>query len=119
MIVKADSIHPINFGGLSIRDYTAKLESSSSFAVITVPPKGSHPEAWSKRSDKYYYVASGSVEFTIQAEVSVLSSGDFCLIPRGQHFSYRNTTGTPSILHHVHTPSFDLDSEVFGEKPKA
>lgn len=115
MIVKADSVDPIDFGGLRILDYTSKLDNSSSFAVITVPPGAGHPEAWSERSDKYYYVAGGSVDFTLSGKPHMLSAGDFCIIPQGQRFSYQNT-GTKEVqLYLIHTPSFDLDSEVFEE----
>ena len=38
MIVRLDSVSPIDFGGLRILDYTADGQTTSSFAVITVPP---------------------------------------------------------------------------------
>jgi mannose-6-phosphate isomerase-like protein (cupin superfamily) len=113
MVVKRDSVDPIDFSGLSILDYTAGLDTGSSFAVITVPSCTSHAEAWSKRSDKYYYVAAGDVEFTLDGKIQVLSTGDFCVVLRGKHFSYRNPGPHEAKLHLVHTPSFDPDSEVF------
>jgi mannose-6-phosphate isomerase-like protein (cupin superfamily) len=113
MIVKRDSVDPIDFAGLRILDYTSEMDTGSSFAVITVPPRTSHAEAWSRRSDKYYYVAAGEVEFTLDGKLQVLSTGDFCVVLRGQHFSYRNLGPHEAQLHLVHTPGFDLDSEVF------
>lgn len=113
MIVTPDAVPPIDFGGLGIRDYTAGLETTSSFAVITVPPGIAHAESWSRRSDKYYYVVAGSVEFADSGQTHVLRAGDFCLISQGELFSYRNTSDTAATLCLFHTPSFDLDSEVF------
>ena len=116
MIVRRGSVEPFDFQGLEIRDYTAGLETSSSFGVITVPPGAIHAESWSRRSDKTYYVVAGSVEFTLEGEPYQLSQGDMCIIVKGDHFSYRNLGPNEARLHIVHTPSFDLDSEVFVER---
>ncbi len=113
MVITGDSVPPIDFGGLGIRDYTADLGTSSSFAVITVPPGTAHADSWSRRSDKYYYVATGTIEFTDSGQTHVLSAGDFCLVSQGERFSYRNRSEGAATLCLVHTPSFDLDSEVF------
>ncbi len=113
MVVTRDSVPPIDFDGLGIRDYTAGLETSSSFAVITVPPGVAHADSWSRRSDKYYYVVTGTIEFTDSGQTHVLSAGDFCLVSQGGRFSYRNQSESPASLCLFHTPSFDLDSEVF------
>ena len=115
MIVRHDLVEPFDFQGLEIRDYTAALETSSSFGVIAVPPLASHAEAWSKRSDKIYYVVTGSIEFTLDGKLNTLSEGDLCIVAKGKHFSYRNPGPDEARLHIVHTPSFDLDSEVFVE----
>ena len=116
MIVKHDTVDPIDFDGLRILDYTSELETASSFAVIRVPPGVGHAEAWSKRSDKYYYVADGAIEFTLAGEVHTLTAGDFCVVPQGQRFSYRNNETVEAQLHLMHTPGFDVDSEVFVEE---
>ncbi len=113
MIVKKDEITPIDFGGLSILDYTAGREEKSSFAVIAVPHGVSHQQSWSKRSDKYYYVVEGAVDFTIDGAPSTLSAGDFCIVKKGAMFAYGNTSGRPALLILVHTPCFKLDEEVF------
>jgi mannose-6-phosphate isomerase-like protein (cupin superfamily) len=113
MIIREAAVTPFDFEGLAIRDYTAGHLTSSSFAVITAPPGAVHAEAWSRRSDKYYYVATGTVEFLSSGELHALSSGDFCLVARGEHFSYRNVSEAPATLLLFHTPSFDADSEVF------
>jgi mannose-6-phosphate isomerase-like protein (cupin superfamily) len=116
MIVKQRSVDPIDFDGLQILDYTSKMDSRSSFAVITVPPGTAHAESWSKRSDKYYYVVSGRLDFTLDGQSQVLSAGDFCVVPQGRHFSYLNRELKEAKICLVHTPCFDLNSEVFMEK---
>jgi mannose-6-phosphate isomerase-like protein (cupin superfamily) len=74
-------IQSFDFGGLKIFDYTADLlNSNSSFAIIDVPGRCSHKTAYSNRSDKYYYVVSGEVCFTIEGSEHVFNEGDFCLI---------------------------------------
>jgi mannose-6-phosphate isomerase-like protein (cupin superfamily) len=113
VIIRKVNVPPFDFDGLAIRDYTAEHQGSSSFAVISVPPGGVHQVAWSRRSDKYYYVVSGTLEFVDGGEPVILAAGDFCLVPQGEQFSYRNTSDSPAELCLFHTPSFDLDSEVF------
>ena len=115
MKIEKDSIIPFDFDGLQIVDYTAATNGLSSFAEITVFPGVSHRKAYSKRSDKYYYVVSGHVEFVVEDRVNNLAAGDVCVIPKGQRFLYRNTSEEKAKLVLVHTPSFDLESEVFEE----
>ncbi|GAI73179.1 unnamed protein product, partial [marine sediment metagenome] len=38
MIIRKDSLKPIDFSGLKIYDFTEGLELSSSFALIQIPP---------------------------------------------------------------------------------
>ncbi|HEY5467986.1 MAG TPA: cupin domain-containing protein [Coriobacteriia bacterium] len=118
MIIRRDSVSAFDFGGLGIQDYTAGLDSGSSFAVIAVSPGATHAEAWSRRSDKYYYVVSGTIEFTDSGETCALGAGDFCLARQGDRFSYRNTSGDAATILLFHTPSFDPDSEVFADSPE-
>ena len=113
MIVKHDSISPIDFEGLEIYDYTAGQKSRSSLAVIDVPPGARHPEAWSKRSDKYYYVVDGQIQFVLNGEKHTLQARDFVLVPQGQRFAYANETREHATLILVHTPNFDMACEVF------
>ncbi|MBZ5589460.1 MAG: cupin domain-containing protein [Acidobacteriia bacterium] len=113
MIIREKAVAPFEFEGLTIRDYTAGHETAASFAVITVPPGGVHAEAWSRRSDKYYYVLAGMIEFIDSGEVHTLSAGDFCLVAKGQHFSYRNPGEMRATLCLLHAPSFDAGSEEF------
>ena len=116
MIVRHNSVEAINFEGLQIYDYTAGGQTSSSLALIEIPPGIRHREAWSKRSDKYYYVVAGRILFSLNGEEYDLTSGDFCLVRQGQHFRYENRTEEPVTLLLVHTPSFDLDSEMFTDE---
>ena len=72
-----------------------------------------HRAAWSRRSDKYYYVISGAIEFVDSGQPQVLSAGDFCLVRQGEHFSYRSVSEKAARICLFHTPGFEFDSEVF------
>jgi mannose-6-phosphate isomerase-like protein (cupin superfamily) len=113
MVIRKSDVNAFAFDGLSIRDYTAKLNEQSSFAVIEVSPGVSHKWSWSKRSDKYYYVLDGEIEFSINDENVVLDKGDFCVIRKGDKFKYRNEAESPATLILVHTPRFVLEEEVY------
>ena len=115
MIVPRDSVETIEFSGLKIRDYTAGNDVGASFAVIEVPPMTNHPEAYSKRSDKFYYVQSGRILFTLDGNMRNLATGDLCLVHRGHHFSYESGTQDPATMILFHSPSFELEPEVFIE----
>lgn len=113
MIVRKNSLTPIDFNGLAIYDFTAGNQGSSSFAVIEVPAGARHPLAKSTKSDKYYYVVRGKVCFHLEGVEYDLSEGDLCLVKKEQAFSYRNDTGETARLVLVHTPAFDMEAEVF------
>ncbi len=113
MIVKHEQVEPIEFDGLRILDYTAGSEISSSIAETMVPIGVSHKLSWSNRSDKYYYVVQGKVSFTVNAETSTLSSGDVCIVPKGDRFRYKNMGSTEAKLILIHTPNFKLECEEF------
>jgi mannose-6-phosphate isomerase-like protein (cupin superfamily) len=115
MITRRDSLEPISFEGLNIYDHTANQATSSSLAVIEVPPGVRHRRAYSERSDKYYYVISGQIHFALDEAEYDLDAGDSCFLPRLQRFCYENTTPQPAVLLLFHTPSFELQSEVFEE----
>lgn len=113
MIVRKASLQPIDFDGLQITDYTGQYGLTSSLAAIEVPPGTSHPKAWSKRSDKYYLVADGEVQFDVDGRIEILTKGDFCYVKQGTPFAYRNISSDSATLVLAHTPPFDLSSEVF------
>ncbi len=113
MIIRHDAIDPLEFDNLKIFDYTAGQDNTSSFAEITVPVGVSHRLSWSNRSDKYYYLVRGNVSFTVNEESDNLCAGDFCMVPKGERFSYTNTGSGEAVLILVHTPSFRLECEGF------
>ncbi len=113
MIRRRGSLEPIDFEGLQIFDYTGSEQRSSSLAVIEVPAGAAHAEAWSTRSDKYYLVTRGVISFVLEGESFQLAEGDFCLVEQGQRFRYCNDGPEPASLLLVHTPSFQLEAEVF------
>lgn len=114
-LIYHDSVEPIDFDGLRIFDYTSGRPWSSSLAVIEVRPGARHKEAWSRRSDKYYLVTAGEIEFVIDGTQHAMAAWDFCFVRQGQRFSYVNGGSRPAMLVLFHTPGFDLDDEVFVE----
>jgi mannose-6-phosphate isomerase-like protein (cupin superfamily) len=115
MKISKDSVGQIDFEGLQIVDYTSGRDITSSLAEITVPPGVKHRKAYSDRSDKYYYIVSGHIQFNVDGELYYLHQGDVCVILKGQRFSYKNDSGESAKLILVHTPSFNLEFEVFEE----
>jgi mannose-6-phosphate isomerase-like protein (cupin superfamily) len=119
MKIERNSLEPIDFEGLEIRDYTAGADVSSSVAEIIVPEGARHRLAWSRRSDKYYFMLEGRLSFTVGVKALDLTVGDCCMVRKGERFSYRNPTGERAKVLLVHTPSFDLAAEVFEDDPGA
>ena len=111
MIVKGNTVEMTPFNGLEVFDYTAGVDVSASLAIINVPPDARHPEAYSTKSDKYYYVLEGQIRFGLDRKRFDLVSGDMCLIRREQRFWYENSGTTQARLLLVHTPGFDPQSE--------
>jgi mannose-6-phosphate isomerase-like protein (cupin superfamily) len=112
MLVRRNTMEPIHFGGLQIFDYTGESNLDSSVAMIEVPSGAAHDEAWSRRSDKYYLVVDGEILFSLDGDEFPLGPKDFCFVARGRRFAYRNDSTSPATLVLVHTPGFDLESEV-------
>ena len=113
MFIDHEAVPPLEFDGLRIADYTAGRDTSSSFAEITLPPGVRHKVSWSRRSDKFYYVVSGAIEFVLDEQTRRMSAGDVCVVPQGVRFSYSNASLTEAKLILVHTPHFKLECEVF------
>ena len=107
MFMMGQTVQTLEFCGLQIKDYTNSIECSSSLAIVTVPPQGGHPAAWSERSEKLYLIARGTVSFTIGDNAATLKEGDMCLVRRGEVFSYRNNAQDDAQLVLLHTPPFD------------
>ena len=116
MIKKHEEVEPIEFDGLRILDYTAGHGFSSSIAEVVVPVGSRHKLSWSNRSDKYYYVVQGKVSFIVNDETSILSSGDVCIVPKGDRFRYKNDGSIEAVLILVHTPDFKLECEEFEDE---
>jgi mannose-6-phosphate isomerase-like protein (cupin superfamily) len=112
VVIHGAALPVIDFGGLLIRDYTANVDLPSSVASIEVPAGARHPLAFSTKCDKYYAVVEGEIEFTLDGTANRLAAGDFCHVPRGTKFSYRNAALKPARLLLFHTPRFDLKAEV-------
>lgn len=117
MKISKASVVPIDFDGLKIFDYTADRNLSSSVAEIEVAPGIRHKRSWSRRSDKFYYIVSGCLQFTIGANTFDLEAGDTCVVKQGEPFHYANLTDEPCRTVLFHTPSFDLRFEVFEDQP--
>ena len=113
MIIRESEVEQFDFDGLKIQDYTATCDEKSSFAVISVYPRMRHKLSWSKRSDKYYYMIAGEIDFIVDGKAFVLSKGDLCIIKKGEKFKYQNTSKEIIKMILIHTPSFQLDQEVF------
>ena len=107
MFLKGQTAHALEFCGLQIKDYTSSIECRTSLAIVTVPPQGGHPAAYSERSEKLYLIAQGAVSFTIGDDVATLNEGDACLVRRGEKFFYQNHTQETACLVLLHTPAFD------------
>lgn len=115
MTIRRADVQPFDFDGIEIRDYTPDARGSSSFAEILVPAGATHARAWSRRSDKYYYVVRGDLRFVVDTKTFDLTTGDVCIVPQGVPFSYENRSNHEGLIILVHTPDFDLEQEVFEE----
>ena len=115
MKILRNQVAPFDFEGLEIRDYTSNQRVSSSLAEIIVPPGIKHRKAHSRRSDKYYYIVEGTLNFLIDNESCVLCAGDVCIIPQDVTFYYENASNNTAKLILIHTPDFVLEEEVFDE----
>ena len=115
MKIEHDSVVAFEFDGITIRDYTAGMDTSSSLARITVPAGARHKRALSRRSDKVYYAIDGRLDLTVGNRAVELTPGDACIIEKDTKFSYENTSGSTARLLLIHTPAFRLEDEVFDE----
>ncbi|MFX1511710.1 MAG: cupin domain-containing protein [Promethearchaeota archaeon] len=115
MIISKNEIPKIDFEGLRIFDYTAHLRSHSSIALIEVRPGIKHRTAYSKKSDKYYFVVSGELDIVFNGKKHRLRQFDFWFVEKECYFSYENSTSGTVILILFHDPRFDLEAEIFIE----
>jgi mannose-6-phosphate isomerase-like protein (cupin superfamily) len=113
MIIRENEVEQFDFDGLKITDYTARLDENSSFAIIAVLPQIGHKLSWSERSNKYYYILDGKINFIVNDKEYILSNGDLCVIKKGEKFKYKNDSNEIVKMILVHTPNFKLDQEIF------
>ena len=114
--VRRACVEPFAFGDLQIWDYRAGSELGSSIALVQVKPGAAHGQARSTRSEKYYYVLSGLVEFQVGRISYWVTQGDLLVIPRGEWFDYRNGGPEMATMILVHTPPFRLEDEQFARE---
>ena len=115
--IAPSTVEPFDFHGLEITDYTRHLLSAASVATITVAPGVTHPTTRSTRSDKLYYCLEGPMPFRVGDNDLILQTSDLLVIPKGEWFSYTNTSNQPTRVLLVHVPSFDLAAEEFQPSP--
>mgnify|MGYP005838678467 CR=1 FL=1 len=114
--IRRATVEPFAFGDLQIWDYKPECEQSASVALVQLKPGASHGRARSTRSDKYYYVLGGLVEFEVDEIVYWLAQGDMLIVPRGEWFDYRNGSAETASLLLVHIPPFRLEQEEFASE---
>ncbi len=115
--VRRAQVEPSAFGNLQIWDYKPGSELSASVALVQARPGAAHGRVRSGRSDKYYYVLNGLVEFEVGRISFWLTQGDLLCIPKGEWFDYRNSGSDVATLLLFHTPPYRLADEQFaGEK---
>lgn len=107
------TVEAFDFHGLRITDYTRRLMDSASVAEIRVAPGVTHPTTRSIRSDKFYYCLTGPISFVVGDKPIVLQTAELLVIPKGDWFSYTNTTRQETRLLLMHVPCFDLAAEEF------
>lgn len=116
--IRRTEVQPFAFGDLQIFDYRPGCETSASVALVQLKPGIAHGRTRSTRSDKYYYVLAGLVEFEVGEIIYWLSQGDLLIIPRGIWFDYRNSGPEPVTLLLIHTPPFRLEAEEFASEKR-
>jgi len=115
LCIRRSEAQPLASGDLQIWAYRSERQQGASIALVQAKPGAVHSRARSTRSDKYYYVLNGLVEFQVGQIAYWLTQGDLLIIPKGEWFSYRNSGPEMATLLLVHTPPFQLEAEEFAE----
>jgi len=113
MFIRAKELESTSFNKMKICDFTSEFESSSSFHSVHVPPGVVHGAAHSEKSDKYYYIVSGTLDFKVGGASQIVSDGDLIFIKRGIELNYKNVSDDDVILTVVNTPKMEIENEVF------
>jgi mannose-6-phosphate isomerase-like protein (cupin superfamily) len=111
--IRRSDVEPFAFGDLHIWGYQPDRELSASLALIQAKPGAAHSRARSTRSDKFFYVLNGLVEFRVGEIEYWLTQGDLLVVPKGEWFEYRNGGGETATLIVFHTPPFTQDAEEY------
>jgi hypothetical protein len=108
MKIERDSLKPIDFEGLEIRDYTAGTDVSSSVAETTVPAGVGHRLAWSKRFLRMNPARNQGTSYACQLQDAPLADFEFYV---------RNapTTSSQRTLGFVGGAEYDLSLVVYLE----
>jgi mannose-6-phosphate isomerase-like protein (cupin superfamily) len=114
--ISYQNIHPFDFYGLRIRDFTAGTQASMSIAEIEAPPGIRHQTARSNKSDKLYYCLEGDAAFRVGEKELVLHPGDVLIIRKGEWFDYESAGNITARLLLIHVPPFDGNYEEFKTK---
>ena len=115
VFIRRSQAKEMQLGDLHVLAYTAELDGSSSMAITKVPPGASHRKVRSSRSDKYYYMVKGELEFVVDGETQTMMEGDACIVPVGQTFKYKNASDDESSVLVVQTPGYDPNAETYLE----
>lgn len=116
MIIKSAEIRSIKWEGLSITDFTSNLDTQSSLAKIVISSGNKHKISWSKVSEKFYFVLSGQLHFMVDNRDYVINSGDLCVVPVNTRFAYMNKSNNPVEILLIHSPTFNIENEVFEDE---
>ncbi len=79
---------------------------------------GNHGKVKTKKSDRTYFVISGSGEFIINGNVILVKRHDMIIIPKDTLYDYKATRGKTLKLFLLHTPAYNRDAEVRYDKTK-
>jgi mannose-6-phosphate isomerase-like protein (cupin superfamily) len=112
VIIRRDDAEHVQLDRYWVRDYGRSSDRSSSLTYCEVEPGGRHVKMRSPRSDRYFYIVSGRLQGQSDVQGSVeLGPGDMWYVPRGEQWSYENTSGEPVVFVLCHTPPLELDVE--------
>ncbi|NEO86167.1 MAG: cupin domain-containing protein [Spirulina sp. SIO3F2] len=83
--------------------YTFKAigeETGEAYALceVIVAPQGGSPPHRHTREDESFYVQEGEIEFQLDDQTLVATSGTFLHSPKGQLHCFKNTTAAPAKM---------------------
>ncbi len=103
-----------DFEGLKLKELGPAGLDFASIAEIEVPCRTQHRKAHSTTCNKLYVCLEGQIRFSLNDEESILDPKDVLFIPKGEWFSYRNSSeSTSARLLLIHVPPFNLEKEEF------